>query len=95
MGIVLLPGFDEDVDGLLDLLCCDKVDTYGLATFILTLLFVCSFHIHSGVNCTCLFCEYRIHTCTRGGSRGGPGVHGPPSPPKEGSRTPTPKIKNK
>ena len=58
---VLLPGFDdEDVDGLLGMLCCDTFDIQGLVTFtpILTLLFVSSFHIglHSGVNFTCFNC---------------------------------------
>ena len=57
-GAVLLPGFDdEEVDGSLDIRCCDYFDTQGLVTFILTLLFVGSFYIHSGVNRTCFLSE--------------------------------------
>ena len=50
---MLLPGFDDEEvdgwDGLFDMLCCDKFDSCGLVTFILTLLFVCSYHTHTVV----------------------------------------------
>ena len=36
---MLLPGFDDkEVDGLLDMLCCDEFGTWGQVTFILALL---------------------------------------------------------